>query len=109
MAQEGKVPSWADVLAAVGSGGGALAKLLGTSTGGDSTILSSIMKGGTAAFKYFTDENYSDIASGDYNIDYSNIAGDDWYNDTAFPEYGDVGDYASYASGDYGYGYEDIW
>ncbi len=52
MAQEGQDSSWADIMAAVGAGGGTLAQILGISTGKDAegnptNVLGSAIKGGS--------------------------------------------------------------
>ena len=69
MMQEGQDTSWADVLTAIGAGGGGIAKLLGTDVGGGNTIGSYLGKGAGSLTKgigrLFSDDiGLDDIWSG---------------------------------------------
>lgn len=62
MVQEGQDASWADIMGAIGAGGGTLAQLLGIKTGKDSNVLTSVLSGlksaGSGIASLFSGDNF---------------------------------------------------
>lgn len=90
--QQGKEMTVADWATAFGTSIGTVAKVLGIKTGDDSTVGSTIVKGGTAAFK-----TLAGLFSGGDAVDYTAV--DDPYGDFDFSE---VPGYVDYVDDPYG-------